>query len=122
MPLNDWDAQPLRDHWALTPDLRFAFDRFAELTVEATAAGASGEVLEVAAAEGVNACRLRERGLSTYILEPSQTMLRLARARQLRSGLTFPLVRGIAETAPFRDGAFDRVLCDSALDHIADPE
>jgi ubiquinone/menaquinone biosynthesis C-methylase UbiE len=122
MPTDDWDAQPLRDHWALTPDLRFAFERFAERTVEATAAAASGAVLEVAAAEGVHACSLRERGLSTYILEPSQTMLRVARARQRRSGLTIPLVRGVAETAPFRDGAFDRVLCDSALDHIADPE
>jgi SAM-dependent methyltransferase len=118
----DWDAQPLRDHWTLTPDLRFAFDRFAELTVEATAAGASGEVLEVAAAEGVHACSLSARGLAACILEPSPTMLELARARQRRSGLTIPLVRGVAEAAPFRDGAFDRVLCDSALDHLADPE
>ena len=122
MPADDWDAQPLRDHWALTPDLRFAFDRFAERTVEATAAGATGEVLEVAAAEGIHACSLGERGLAVYILEPSLTMLGVARARQRRSGLTIPLVRGVAESAPFRDGAFDRVLCDSALDHLADPE
>jgi ubiquinone/menaquinone biosynthesis C-methylase UbiE len=122
MPSDDWDAQPLRDHWALTPDLRFAFERFAERTVEATAAGATGEVLEVAAAEGEHACSLSERGLTAYILEPSPIMLGVARARQQRSGLTIPLVRGVAEAAPFRDGAFDRVLCDSALDHLADPE
>jgi SAM-dependent methyltransferase len=122
MPAVDWDAQPLRDHWALTPDLRFAFDRFGERTVEATAAGATGEMLEVAAAEGVLACSLSERGLAAYILEPSLRMLGVARARQRRSGLSIPLVRGVAEAAPFRDGAFDRVLCDSALDHLADPE
>ena len=43
----DWSAQPLREHWALTPDLRFAFERFADLTVAATADGATGGVLEV---------------------------------------------------------------------------
>jgi ubiquinone/menaquinone biosynthesis C-methylase UbiE len=119
---DDWNAQPLRDHWALTPDLRFAFERFAELTVAATADGAAGGIVEVAAAEGVHACSLSERGLSTYILEPSPTMLAAARARQRRSGLQIPLVRGVAEALPFRDGALDRVLCDSALDHLADPE
>ncbi len=119
---DDWNAQPLRDHWALTPDLRFAFERFADLTVAATANGVTGAVLEVAAAEGVHACSLSERGLAAYILEPSPTMLAAARARQRRSGLTIPLVRGVAEALPFRDGALDRVLCDSALDHLADPE
>src|SRR5215831_15634927 len=118
----DWNAQPLRDHWALTPDLRFAFERFAELTVEATAEGATGGVLEVAAAEGVHACSLSARGLPAYILEPSPTMLAVARARQRRSGLSIPMVRGVAEALPFRAGALDRVLCDSALDHLADPE
>jgi ubiquinone/menaquinone biosynthesis C-methylase UbiE len=37
-------------------------------------------------------------------------------------GATVTLVRGIAETLPFPDETFDRVLCDSALDHLADPE
>ena len=83
----DWDAQPLRDHWTRTPDLRFAFDRFAELSVGATASGASGEVLEVAAAEGIHAFSLSERGLAVCILEPSPTMLVRARARQRRSAL-----------------------------------
>src|SRR5262249_27260849 len=31
-------------------------------------------------------------------------------------------IQGIAETLPFPDHIFDRVLCDSALDHLADPE
>src|SRR5262249_43346520 len=118
----DWDAQPLRDQWTLWPDLRFAFERFAALTVEATADGASGEVLEVAAAEGIHACALRARGLAARILEPSPKMLQLARARQRRAGVVVPLVRGVAEAAPFRDSSFERVLCDSALDHLADPE
>jgi SAM-dependent methyltransferase len=31
------------------------------------------------------------------------------------------LVRGIAESLPFRDGSFDRVICKSSLDHFVDP-
>src|SRR5262249_59252217 len=72
--------------------------------------------------EGIHACSLNERGLAAGMVEPWPTMLVRGRARQRRSGLTIPMVRGVAEAAPFRDGAFDRVLCDSALDHLADPE
>ncbi len=118
----DWDAQPLRDAWELTPDLEFGFERFMELTVETTADGATGGVLEVAAAEGINALSLRARGLDAFILEPSPAMLERARARQRATNTSVPLVRAVAEASPFRDGAFDRVLCDSALDHLADPE
>jgi hypothetical protein len=39
----DWDAQPLRDACELIPDLAFAFERFMEVTLEATAEGANGE-------------------------------------------------------------------------------
>jgi SAM-dependent methyltransferase len=31
------------------------------------------------------------------------------------------MVRGIAETLPFADGAFDRVICQGSLDHFSDP-
>jgi SAM-dependent methyltransferase len=31
------------------------------------------------------------------------------------------IVRSIAERLPFRDGAFDRVMCQGSLDHFADP-
>ena len=37
-------------------------------------------------------------------------------------GAQITLVRGIAETLPFRDGVFDRVLCHSAIDHVAAPD
>ncbi len=36
-------------------------------------------------------------------------------------GTRFGLVRGIAETMPFRDGVFDCILCHGAIDHTADP-
>lgn len=79
-------------------------------------------MLEIAAAEGAHACRLGRRGLEVYIVEPSPTMLERARGRVAEYGVQVRLVRGIAETLPFPDATFDRVVCDSALDHLADPE
>jgi ubiquinone/menaquinone biosynthesis C-methylase UbiE len=33
-------------------------------------------------------------------------------------GANLALIRGVAESLPFRDRAFDRVLLDSAIDHL----
>jgi SAM-dependent methyltransferase len=118
----DWDAYPLRQAWPMTPDNIFVFQRLANAPVEATAAGARGPLLEVAAAEAVHACRLNKGGLEAFVVEPSPAMLSRARERMAEHGATVTLIRGIAETLPFPDHAFDRVLCDSALDHLADPE
>src|SRR5262245_20987557 len=118
----DWDAQLLRDDWEVTPDIAFALARFAARTEGATADGTRGPVGALAAGDGPPACSLRTRGLGVVVLEPSTSMLARARNRQDAAGVHVPLVRAVAEASPFRDGAFDRVLCDSALDHLADPE
>jgi SAM-dependent methyltransferase len=44
----------------------------------------------------------------------------LQRARALH-GNRLVLVRGLAERLPFRDAAFDRVVCKGSIDHFADP-
>ncbi len=118
----EWNAYPLRAEWPMTPDNIFVFLRLADAPVDATAAGAHGKLLEVAAAEAVHACRLNKLGLEAYVVEPSPVMLEGARRRMAEHGAKVTLIRGIAETLPFPDQTFDRVLCDSALDHLADPE
>ena len=118
----EWDASGLRDAWARLPDHSFIMCRMADAPAEAVAAGARGRVLEVAAADAAHACRLRALGLETYVVEPSPVMLAGARRRMAEQGVAVGLIRGIAETLPFSDQTFDRVLCDSALDHLADPE
>ncbi|MGH7787636.1 MAG: class I SAM-dependent methyltransferase, partial [Candidatus Binatia bacterium] len=117
----DWDFRPLHDAWPAGPDSAYMMRRLAAVPVEATAAGASGRLLEVAAAEAVHACRLNRLGLTSVVLEPSMAMLGLARQRMREHGAALELVRGVCETLPFRDASFDRVLCDSAIDHFADP-
>lgn len=120
---HDWDAGRLSSHWPQTPDNVFLGRHVANAPVEATAEGAcGGRLLEVAAADAEHACRIAKLGLEAFVVEPSQVMLVRARERMAFHGTTVHLVRGIAETLPFPDHVFDRVLCDSALDHLADPE
>ena len=49
-------------------------------------------------------------------------MLARAREHMARHGVHLHLVRGIAEALPYPDRHFDRVLIDSAMDHLAAPE
>jgi len=91
------------------------------VAVEETFAESRGPVLEIGAAEAVHSCRLAARGLRVVALEPSPEMLARARARQREYGVRFPLVCGIGEALPFPDRSFDRVLCESAIDHVVHP-
>jgi SAM-dependent methyltransferase len=117
----DWDVTALHGAWPTGLDNRYLLGRLHDVPVDATAAGASGRVLEVAASEAIHSCRLNLRGLSAFSLEPSPAMLARARVRMAEYGATVTLIRGIAERLPFRDQSFDRVLCESAIDHLADP-
>ncbi|MGH7786822.1 MAG: class I SAM-dependent methyltransferase [Candidatus Binatia bacterium] len=118
----DWDVAPLHERWVNGPDVRFLFRRLAALTVDTTLAGGARRVLDVAAAEASHTAEIRARGVAAVALDPSPTMLAQARAGMAARGVRFDLVRGLAEGLPFRSGAFDRVLCHSAIDHVADPD
>jgi SAM-dependent methyltransferase len=116
-----WDFSALHGAWPVGPDNKYIMDRLHDVAVDATADGARGPVLEVAAAEAIHSCRLNRRGLDTFVVEPSPVMIAKARERMAEYGARVALVRGIAETLPFRDATFDRVLCESAIDHFAEP-
>ncbi len=118
----DWDNRNLTDDWLDDPGSRWLLQRIGTLAVEVTAAGARGPVLEVAAAEGVHACRIAAKGFPTFVVEPSPAMLDRVREHAAAMNVRVGVVRGIAETLPFRDGTFDRVLIDSAIDHVAGPD
>jgi SAM-dependent methyltransferase len=117
----DWDPDDMRNMWPRGLDNAFILDRQAAVAIEATAAGTRGPVLEVGAAEGHNACELAKRGLPVVALEPGPGMLARAAMNRTTAGVRVTLVRGIAEQLPFGDRLFERVLCESALDHVADP-
>lgn len=117
-----WDNAPLRDHWPWGRDNGYYISRLEVVPVEATGQGASGRLLEVAAAEAVHACRLAAGGLEAHVLEPSAVMLGKAREHMAEFGVQLRLVRGIAETLPYAGGSFDRVLIDAAIDHLSSPD
>jgi ubiquinone/menaquinone biosynthesis C-methylase UbiE len=118
----DWDIDRLQADFANGPDTAYVMARLSVVPPEVTAAGAPHRVLEIAAAEAVHSCKINLRGAETYVVEPSEVMLARARERMAEHGATLSLIRGIAETLPFRDHTFDRVLLDSAIDHLGDPE
>lgn len=117
-----WSGDPLQEKWWRTFDHGFLLDRAMRATVDVTTWGASGKLLDVAAAEGEVTCRLHQAFTSMVVLEPSAMMLARARDRMRESGVHFERIRGIGEALPFSDETFDRVLCHSAIDHFADPE
>jgi SAM-dependent methyltransferase len=118
----DWDAGNLESRWPAGLDTAYLLIRVAALPSDVTAEGGPGRVLEVAAAEAVHSCKLSLLGMDSVVVEPSPTMLERARRRIGEQGARVALVRGVAETLPFADGTFDRVLIDSAIDHLGKPE
>jgi ubiquinone/menaquinone biosynthesis C-methylase UbiE len=118
----DWDVAGLQDGWPAAYDTRFIHQRLFHLPAAITARGATGRVLEVAAAEAVHSCKLSLGGLESVVLEPSPVMIDVARHRMAEYGARMTFVRGIAETLPFADASFERVLCESSIDHFAGPD
>jgi len=88
------------------------------LVQEGTVPG--GRTLDVACGVGRLASRVRERGGEGWGIEPSDEMLGLSPFVVPRESVI--LARGIAESLPYRDAAFDRVVCMGALDHFVEPD
>lgn len=83
-------------------------------------APASRIVLEVGAGTGVNFDRYRSAA-QVVAVEPEPTMARKARRRATGSPVPVHVLRGVAESLPFRDEAFDTVILCNVLCSVADP-
>jgi ubiquinone/menaquinone biosynthesis C-methylase UbiE len=118
----EWTPDHLARSWRDRFHTAFMLECGAAAVTEAVLDEASGRVLEVGAADASHSTRFAARGLVAVVVEPSTAMLGRAGQRAAEHGAPLRLVRGIGEHLPFADGAFDRVLCDSALDHFASPD
>ncbi|MDE3096415.1 MAG: methyltransferase domain-containing protein [Chloroflexota bacterium] len=78
-----------------------------------------GRVLDVACGTGKQAMRIAARGCVSIGVEASMEMIGVGRWVHPESDAR--IVRGIAESLPFADASFDRVICQGSLDHFADP-
>lgn len=109
--IHDFEVSPHRDNQFLT--------RRAEEALVEEGLIRGGRTLDVACGVGHLAARIQERGGGGWGLEPSPEMLGVG--RWLYSPAQTILARGIAESLPFRDASFDRVICQGSLDHFVDP-
>ncbi len=100
-------------------DSQFIFQRMHTLITDKATEGSPGRVLDVGCGFGQQMMLLRERGWDAWGLDAS---LDLARYSSTRFPDRAPTVCAIAESLPFADGSFDRVVCQGSLDHFAQPE
>jgi SAM-dependent methyltransferase len=110
--IHDFEADPY-------PDSQYLYRRIEEAMInEGTAPG--GRTLDVACGVGKIAIEIGKRDTLGFGLEPSNEMLGLSRYLFPKADVTF--VRGVAESLPFADDTFDRVICQGALDHFVAPD
>ncbi len=99
-------------------DSQFVFRRVPELVTDEATRGHPGRVLDVACGLGGQLALLRERGWEGWGLDASLPLARHCRDRFAEEA---PLVCATAEALPFRDGSFDRIVCQGSLDHFPQP-
>jgi SAM-dependent methyltransferase len=110
--IHDFEADPY-------PDSQYLYRRIEEAMIsEGTLPG--GRTLDVACGVGKIAIEIGKRDTRGFGLEPSNEMLGLSRYLFPKADAVF--VRGVAESLPFADASFDRIICQGALDHFVSPD
>jgi ubiquinone/menaquinone biosynthesis C-methylase UbiE len=79
-------------------------------------------VLEIGHGPGHLQAALIQKGITTFGLDASPQMGRLAAGRLRRIGLTPRLVRGYTQTLPFPENTFDQIVSTFPAEFIAAPE
>jgi SAM-dependent methyltransferase len=110
--IEDFEAGVHRDSQYL---YRAVEDTMLDLATEVP----GGRVLDVACGTGKQAMRIAQRGCYAVGAEASMEMIGVGRWVHPESSAT--MLRSLAETLPFGDATFDRVMCQGSLDHFADP-
>ena len=99
-------------------DSRFLYRAIEDTMLDLVTERAGARVLDVACGTGKQPMRIADRGCAAVGTEASAEMIGLG--RWIHPESRAQMVRSIAEALPFRDGAFDVVMCQGSLDHFAD--
>jgi SAM-dependent methyltransferase len=100
-------------------DSLFLYQAIEDAMVDLATEVRGGRVLDVACGTGKLLMRIQQRGCYSVGAEASMEMIGVGRYVHPESRAC--MVRSIAESLPFADASFDRVICQGSLDHFADP-
>jgi len=100
-------------------DSQYLYRAIEDAVVDLATEVPGGRVLDVACGTGKQAMRIAERGCVAIGAEASIEMIGVGRWVHPESEAG--MLRSIAESLPFLDDTFDRVICQGSLDHFADP-
>ena len=117
----DWANEPLLGNWPRGRDNDFVLIRMEDAFLKTAGDGTPGRLLDLACGDGKHIPALRGQGWNVFGLEPSPAMVEKAKRTFAEAGTSTELLRAIGEVLPFQDEIFDRVLCESSLDHFANP-
>jgi 2-polyprenyl-6-hydroxyphenyl methylase/3-demethylubiquinone-9 3-methyltransferase len=77
-------------------------------------------VLDLGCAGGFMAEAMAQRGAQVTGIDPAAGAIAAARAHAAREGHKITYDVGVGEALPYRDGAFDAVVCVDVLEHVSD--
>jgi SAM-dependent methyltransferase len=100
-------------------DAQYLYRAIEDTMVELATKRPGGRVLDVACGTGKQAMRIAARECEAVGIEASPEMIGVGRWVHAESRAK--VLRSLAEELPFGDATFDRVICQGALDHFADP-
>ncbi len=117
----DWANEQILASWPKGRDTDFYHSRIENAFRKTAGDGTPGRLLDLACGDGRHVPALRGQGWNVCGLEPSPAMMEKAKRTFAEAGTRTELLRAIGEVLPFQDEIFDRVLCESSLDHFANP-
>lgn len=116
-----WHPDEIHGGLPDTPDTGFVLDFWDDRVRRSVVQAAPGLVIDVACGNARDVADLNRQGWRVIGQDPSLLQLRDARALVGETGAQVEhFVRAIAEALPYKDGAFDALICKSALDHFVD--
>ena len=104
------------------PDVTFLYQRTNEVTLSKVAASKGESILDIGCGRASEMAALAQEGAQCFALDPSATMLKIARQDITEKDINTYLIQGTGEQLPFQDGSFNKVICKGAIDHFQHPD
>jgi SAM-dependent methyltransferase len=102
----------------INPDLAYLYQRMGEATMEKMEVSGGENMLDIGCGRAIDVVELARRGGRCVGLEPSKSMINLAKRGIADTDAEVSLIQGIGEYLPFRTGSLNKVMCKGALESL----